>query len=148
MFGSAHSPLHRPFWLQETAGDAPDAPALRGLVKTDVAIIGGGYVGLWTAIRIKQHEPGCDVVVLEQDICGGGASGRNGGFVLSWWPKLASLTKLVGQDETVRIGRSSESAIEEIGEFCDSHQIDADFRRGGWLWTATRSEERRVGKEC
>jgi glycine/D-amino acid oxidase-like deaminating enzyme len=106
-------------------------------VKTDVAIIGGGYVGLWTAIRIKQHEPGCDVVVLEQDICGGGASGRNGGFVLSWWPKLASLTKLVGQDETVRIGRSSESAIEEIGEFCDSHQIDADFRRGGWLWTAT-----------
>jgi hypothetical protein len=39
---------HRPFWLQEIAGDAPDAPALQGAIKTDVAIAGGGYVGLWT----------------------------------------------------------------------------------------------------
>jgi glycine/D-amino acid oxidase-like deaminating enzyme len=75
--------------------------------------------------------------VLEQDICGGGASGRNGGFVLSWWPKLSSLIKLVGSEDAVRIARHSESAISEIEQFCNSQHIDADFRGGGWLWTAT-----------
>jgi glycine/D-amino acid oxidase-like deaminating enzyme len=57
--------------------------------------------------------------------------------VLSWWPKLASLTKLFGPHEAVRIGRSSETASGEIAGFCAQHGIDADFRRGGWLWTAT-----------
>jgi putative aminophosphonate oxidoreductase len=132
---------HRSFWLQEVAGDAPDAPPLAGTSKADVAILGGGYVGLWTAIRIKQHDPACDVAVLEQDICGGGASGRSGGFVLSWWPKLASLTRLFGAQEAVRIGRSSEAAAAEIQEFCRLHAIDADFRRGGWLWTATSAAQ-------
>jgi putative aminophosphonate oxidoreductase len=128
---------HRSFWLQECAGDAPDQPPLQGSATTDVAILGGGYVGLWAALRIKELQPSCDVTILEQDICGGGASGRNGGFMLSWWPKLASLTKLYGPQEAVRMGRSSEAAIGEIGSFCVQHSIDADFRRGGWLWTAT-----------
>ncbi len=97
---------HRSFWLQEVAGDAPDAPALEGDARADVAILGGGYVGLWTALRIKELEPSRDVVVLEQDICGGGASGRNGGFVLSWWSKLSSLVSLCGAaDALVRRAR-------------------------------------------
>ena len=133
---------HRSYWLQEVAGDAPDAAPLRGREKADVAIIGGGYVGLWTAIRIKEAEPQCDIVILEQDICGGGASGRNGGFVLSWWPKLASLGKIVGNDEAIRVARGSEQAIAEIGEFCVAHKIDADYRQGGWLWAATSEAQR------
>lgn len=132
---------HRSFWLQDIVGDAPEAPPLHGELKTDVAIIGGGYVGLWTAIRIKEQSPACDVVVLEQDICGGGASGRNGGFVLSWISKLSSLAKLFGIAEALWIARSSESAIEEIGAFCREHEIDADFRKGGWLWTATSTAQ-------
>ena len=134
-------PKHRSFWLEQCAGDAPDQPQLKGPASADVAILGGGYVGLWTALRIKEIQSACDVVILEQDICGGGASGRNGGFVLSWWPKLASLAKLFGPEEAVRIGRSSESAIDEISAFCAQHSIDADFRRGGWLWTATSSAQ-------
>ena len=70
---------HRSFWLQEALGDAPDQPPLEGAARADIAIMGGGFVGLWTAIRIKERDPACDVVVLEQDVCGGGASGRNGG---------------------------------------------------------------------
>ena len=128
---------HRSFWLQEVAGDAPDAPPLEGDLRADVAILGGGYVGLWTAIRIKELEPARDVVVLEQDVCGGGASGRNGGFVLSWWPKLSSLVSLCGEADALRVARGSEEAIEEIRTFCESHGIDAQFRQSGWLWTAT-----------
>ncbi len=137
---SAHVP-HRSFWLQQIAGDAPDVPLLQGSLRADVAIIGGGYVGLWTALRIKEHSPSTDVVVLEQDICGGGASGRNGGFVLSWMSKLSSLEKLFGIQEALRIAQASESTIDEIARFCSEHSIDVDFRKGGWLWTATTSAQ-------
>ncbi len=103
--------------------------------------MGGGYVGLWTALGIKRLDPSCDVAVLEQDICGGGASGRNGGFVLSWWPKLSSLAALCGVEDAVRVARGSEAAIDEIGSFCQAHGIDAGFRRAGWLWTATSAAQ-------
>jgi len=127
--------------MEELAADAPQAPPLRGEAAADIAIVGGGYVGLWTAIRLKELDPACDVVVLEQDICGGGASGRNGGFVLSWWPKLSSLAALFGETEAVRIARQSEAAIGWLVAFCSRHAIDADFRRGGWLWTATSAAQ-------
>jgi glycine/D-amino acid oxidase-like deaminating enzyme len=86
---------------------------------------------------LRELEPTLDVVILEQDICGGGASGRNGGFVLSWWPKLASLAHRFGDRAAIEIAAVSERAIEELDRFCRDHSIDADFRRGGWLWTAT-----------
>lgn len=134
-------PSYRSLWLSEAGCDDEDAEVLTGSHAVDVAIIGGGYVGLWTAIRIKEWDPGCEVAVVEQDVCGGGASGRNGGFVLSWWPKLPSLVKLWGSDQALAIGRASENAIEEIRVFCDAHGIDAHFRRGGWLWTATNQAQ-------
>lgn len=123
--------------MREVLSGEPALPPLRGVGHADIAIIGGGFVGLWTAIRIKQHDPACDVVLLEQDICGGGASGRNGGMVLTWWPKLASLATLCGNEEALRLGRASEAAIDELEAFCAEHNIDAHFRRGGFLWTAT-----------
>ncbi len=133
---------HRSFWLEEVAGDAPDSPALEGDDRADIAILGGGYVGLWTALEIKRREPPCDVVVIEQDICGGGASGRNGGFALSWWSKLSSLIQLCGENDALRIARDAEATITEIETFCAAHRIDAHFRRGGWLWTATTEAQR------
>ncbi len=96
---------------------------------------------MWTALGVKKLEPSRDVVVLEQDICGGGASGRNGGFVLSWWPKLSSLARLCGEAEAVRVARGSEAAIDEIGTFCQTRGIDAHFRKAGWLWTATSAAQ-------
>lgn len=129
---------HRSLWLQESVREAPAAP-LQGNHKTDIAIIGGGYVGLWTALRIKKLDPSVKVTVLEADICGGGASGRNGGFVLSWWPKVSSLVSLFGVEEALRLVQASETAIDEIGEFCAGFAPEAEFRRSGWLWTATSS---------
>jgi glycine/D-amino acid oxidase-like deaminating enzyme len=129
--------VQRSLWLEDALGGEEDAPSLEGDVDADVCICGGGYSGLWTAIRLKEEDPSLTVVLLEADICGGGASGRNGGFVLSWWHKFASLEKLCGTEEAVRLARACERAVDEIGAFCSEHGIDAHYRREGWLWTAT-----------
>ena len=130
---------HRSLWLEEALGDEPSSPPLAGQTTAEVCIIGGGFVGLWTAYEIKQLRPDCDVVVLERDVCGGGASGRNGGFVLSWWAKFPSLRKLVSDDVALAICRESEHAIDDIEAFCQRHGEDAQIVRGGWVWT-TRTQ--------
>jgi glycine/D-amino acid oxidase-like deaminating enzyme len=129
--------VQRSLWLEEALAGEDGAPPLEGDVRADVCVCGGGYSGLWTAIRLKEHEPSLDVVLLEADVCGGGASGRNGGFVLSWWHKFVSLEKVCGTEEAVRLARACEVAVDELGAFCSEHGIDAHYRRAGWLWTAT-----------
>lgn len=133
--------MHRSFWLQQALVADNEVARLRGDHSVEVAIIGGGYVGLWTALTIKELDPGVDVAVVEADICGGGASGRNGGFVMTWWPKVSSLTALCGEAEALRLVRASEAAIDQIEAFCHEHAPQAEFRRGGWLWTATTSAQ-------
>jgi glutamine synthetase/glycine/D-amino acid oxidase-like deaminating enzyme len=127
---------HRSLWLREALGDAPDALPLEGAARADVCIVGGGYVGLWTAYWLKRLEPGCDVVLLEQDVCGGGASGRNGGFMLSWWAKLPSLVRLFGPERALDLCRRSQASIDQIEAVFAEAGIDAHIVRGGWLWTA------------
>lgn len=138
-FPSMHSPLSsRSLWLQEAlAQESGDIHVLQGDVAADICIVGGGFTGLWTAIHLKQKQPTLDVVLIESDICGGGASGRNGGFMLSWWTKLGTLVKLAGVDGGLRLAQASEAAVIEIGDFCKAHGIDAHYRRDGWLWAAT-----------
>jgi putative aminophosphonate oxidoreductase len=128
----------RSWWLQEALkNDRETAPPLAGAHTADVCIVGGGFTGLWTAIRLKQQQPSLNVVILERDICGGGASGRNGGFVLSWWAKYLSMKKICGADEAIRLCRASAESVREIGEFCRAQGIDAHYRYDGWLWAAT-----------
>lgn len=129
----------RSLWLQEAllGEEAAETPELLETIEADVCIVGGGYTGLWTALRIKELQPDASVVLLEADICGGGPSGRNGGFALSWWPKIETLQKRLGKEEALRLVRASEAAIAEIGEFCEREGVDAHFHKGGWLWTAT-----------
>lgn len=124
-------------WLAEIEGEAEPQPGLAGDVRADVAIVGGGYVGLWTAIHLRLLDPSCDVVVLEQGRCGHGASGLNGGFVMSWWPKIASLARICGDDDAVWLADQTTEAVRDLGPFLDGHGIDAEFVRAGWLWTAT-----------
>src|SRR5919106_1141562 len=129
----------RSLWLQEAlaAETGIEADELRGALEADVCIVGGGYVGLWTALRLLKLEADARVLLLEADICGGGPSGRNGGFALSWWPKLETLEHRVGRDEAVRLAHASQSAVAELGAFCEQEEIGAHFHQGGWLWTAT-----------
>ncbi|WP_087131440.1 NAD(P)/FAD-dependent oxidoreductase [Caballeronia pedi] len=123
--------------MQDAGWPLEACSPLTGSTTADVAVIGGGFVGLWTALEIKKAAPGSNVVVLEQDVCGGGASGRNGGFVMSWWPKIASLLSFCDAEDALFLAKSSEQAIDEIRLFCELNQIDAHFRQSGWLWTAT-----------
>jgi putative aminophosphonate oxidoreductase len=129
----------RPFWLQQALDQehASACPALAADTHCDVCIVGGGYTGLWTALMLKEHNPALDVVLIEADICGAGASGRNGGCALSWSAKYFTLERLFGMQEAVRLVKASEQSIHAIGDFCRAHGIDADYRLDGTLYTAT-----------
>jgi glycine/D-amino acid oxidase-like deaminating enzyme len=138
---TAEGVRHRPrsLWLQEALAGEEDAD-LRVLgehVHADVCVVGGGYTGLWTALRLVELEPGATVTLVEADICGGGPSGRNGGFAISWWAKLETLIQRVGEDEAIRLARVADPVPAEIGEFCAREGIDCHFQSSGWLWTAT-----------
>lgn len=125
-------------WLREAiAPGETDAPELEGEVRADVCIVGGGLAGLWTAITIKLRAPATDVVIVEADICGGGASGRNSGMVLSQWAKFAALEALCGARDAIRLGHEFGSSASNLENFCRDHRIDAEFRRDGWIWGAT-----------
>jgi glycine/D-amino acid oxidase-like deaminating enzyme len=131
-------------WLEQALGRerAMPTPAAEGRLTADICIVGGGYTGLWTAIRILEADPGASVFVLEGDLCGAGASGRNGGFALTWWPKIETLIERTGEEDAFRLARLSEQALDELEAFCLRERIEAQFRRGGWLWTATSPAQR------
>lgn len=133
-------PLKPSHWMAATHLVDQATPPLKGTHAVDVVIVGGGFVGLWTAMTIKEHEPDARVMVLEQHVCGGGASGRNGGFVMSWWPKIGTLRGFCSEQQALFLGNSAEQAITELGEFCKRHRIDAHFQQSGWLWTATAAQ--------
>ena len=135
-------PPVRSLWLQEAlAEDETDAPRLQGEVRADACIVGGGYTGMWTALRLKEVDPTLDVALVEADVCGGGASGRNGGFVLSWWPKFHTLEKLCGAEEALRLAHASADAVADIGKFCADNGIDAHYHHDGYFWAATNAAQ-------
>jgi len=102
-----------------------------------VAIVGGGYTGMWTAWFVSAAEPNARVVVLEAERCGAGPSGRNGGFVNSMWISLPTLHKRFGAGAALAVARASEGAVDGIGEWCTEHGIDAWYRRDGYLQVST-----------
>jgi glycine/D-amino acid oxidase-like deaminating enzyme len=128
----------RCFWLREAISPGEeDQPPLAGDRSTDIAIVGGGYTGLWTALELKRRLPSLGVAIVEADICGGGASGRNSGMVLPQWAKFEALSERCGVEGALRIARASERVLDDIETFAAKHEIDAEFRRQGWLWGAT-----------
>jgi putative aminophosphonate oxidoreductase len=133
----------RPFWISEALREEDSAPAppLARDARANLCIVGGGFTGLWTAILARQQRPELDVVLLEADVCGGGASGRNGGCALTWSTKFFTLQRLYGEAEAVRLVRASEQALLDIEAFCDDNGIACDWRRHGTLFTASASAQ-------
>ena len=125
-----------PFWLEATPAP-PSCPPLPGATIADLAVVGGVYTGLWTALLAKEADPGRDVVLLEGRTVGWAASGRNGGFC------AASLThglrngadRFAGEiDVLERLGRENLTGIEET---LQRHGIDCDWEHTGELTVAT-----------
>ena len=110
--------MNRSFWLRQVLesewADGSVGVSQRPLdqnLDVDVCIVGGGFTGLWTAINLKLRDSALSVAIIEKDICGGGASGRNGGFCMTWMSKATSLLKMVGGQEGVRLLRESEPQL-------------------------------------
>jgi glycine/D-amino acid oxidase-like deaminating enzyme len=139
--GVRPSEERRSWWLREAlaaesaaaAHLATAAQPLRGTTTADVVIVGGGYTGMWTALRITELEPRARVVVLEADICGGGPSGRNGGFVTNWWDEFPTLLERYGAEGARAMGEAMEAAVDEVGAFCAANGIDAWYTKAGSL---------------
>jgi glycine/D-amino acid oxidase-like deaminating enzyme len=124
------------WWLEEAGRVEPTAP-LEGDTSADVVVVGGGYLGLWTAWQLKAIEPGCDVVVLDAGLAGHGPSGRNGGFVSTLWDDLPILRDRVGDDRALDVVRASERGVHGIGDWCEREGVDAWYRPAPTLVVAT-----------
>lgn len=131
---------HAVLWLDDEARPDPAAP-LTVTTTADLAVVGGGYTGLWTALRAKERDPGLDVVLLEAGTCGWQASGRNGGFV------SASLTHgyANGQErwpeELATLDRLGAENLDGIEQAIGRYGIDCNWERTGELDVATRPHE-------
>jgi glycine/D-amino acid oxidase-like deaminating enzyme len=124
------------FW-QSSLGPPARRAALAGDLDVDVAIVGGGYTGLWTAYYLRRADPALRVAVLEAEHAGFGASGRNGG----WLSGTATgdrerYARARGRDAAVRLERAAIETLPEVERVCAEEGIDADLVRGGTLHVA------------
>jgi glycine/D-amino acid oxidase-like deaminating enzyme len=134
----SHTVLNQSLWMREAlGGDASGGKVPVGDHHYDICVVGGGLVGLWSALTIKEREPGASVCVLEAGLCGSGASGANGGFAMTWWPKYATLVKLVGPERALVLCEESQLAVSELGRLCGERGIECEYAQRGWLWVAT-----------
>ena len=103
----------------------------------DVCIIGGGFTGLWTAIKIKEKKPELNIILIEKDLCGSGASGRNGGCMIPQSTKFQGIRDVVGVNDAKKMVLSTEAAVKNIKDFCSENKINAEIRDDGVLYGAT-----------
>jgi glycine/D-amino acid oxidase-like deaminating enzyme len=124
------------WWLEQalaTEGNPSPAPALSADATADVAIVGGGYTGLWTALALRERAPELRVTLLEAEICGDGPSGRNGGFVHGYWAVLASLLPLLGEERALELARAGERIVPGIRAWAEARGEDVWLREAGML---------------
>jgi glycine/D-amino acid oxidase-like deaminating enzyme len=126
----------RSFWTSQPGAPEPADP-LTGTRQAGLAVVGGGFSGLWTALRARERDPSADVALIEASTSGWAASGRNGGFC------SASLTHGIGNglsrfpDEMPQLEKLGAQNLAEIGETVATHGIDCDFAPAGELAVAT-----------
>jgi glycine/D-amino acid oxidase-like deaminating enzyme len=114
------------FWWDDIGGLRRTRDPLDGAIECDVAIVGGGYTGLWTALELRRADPSLDVVVLEREACGFGASGRNGGWLLG---------ELAGKPSE-RLTAAIRATVDEAAAAIEREGIDCDLVKGGTLSVA------------
>ncbi|MGZ6931483.1 MAG: NAD(P)/FAD-dependent oxidoreductase [Acidimicrobiia bacterium] len=129
----------RSLWLDTLEEPLGPRPALDRDLDVDVAIVGAGFTGLWTAYELLGHDPTLRVAVLEAEIAGFGASGRNGGWASALFAgSRAATAKAHGRDAVVAMQRAMFATVDEIGRVLVAEGIDAHFHKGGQLELATK----------
>ena len=129
------------FWLAD-AGDLTPRAGLSGPVAADVAILGAGYTGLWTALALLERDPSLEIVLCEAEVAGFGASGRNG----SWCVSALGLTpgelaRRVGPHSARRTLQAVRDAVDGVGMACAKAALDVGFSKDGVLRVARGSHE-------
>lgn len=120
------------YWLSSLDEPLTPRPPLPGGTEADVAIVGAGYTGLWTAYYLAHADPSLRIVVLEREIAGYGASGRNGGWCSALFPtSLTALGRRHGRDAAVAMQRAMQETVREVGRVVAAEGIDCDWARGG-----------------
>ncbi|MCU0264709.1 MAG: FAD-binding oxidoreductase [Actinomycetia bacterium] len=124
------------YWLG-TRAYAP-GPALEGDVDVDVAVVGGGFTGLTSSYFLTQADPGLRVAVLESEVVGFGASGRNAGFSMTKIGMMHSLTAMrFGKTRALEAHEYADRAVDLVHELVDKLGLDCDYEHPGFLWVAT-----------
>lgn len=122
------------FWHDTVPDDLGPRPPLAGDLDVDVAIVGGGLTGLWTAWYLLERDPALSIAVLERQIAGFGASGRNGGWCSALFPRsTASLERAHGRDAALAMRRAMIDTVDEVGAVAARAGIDIDYAKGGTL---------------
>ena len=126
-------------WL-DTLPDDPLLPraALPGDLAVDVAIVGAGYTGLWTAYYLARLDPSLRVAVVEREVAGFGASGRNGGWCSALLPmSLTRIAEKHGREAAVAMQRAMNGTVDEVLAIAAQERIDCDAAKGGYFHAAT-----------
>jgi glycine/D-amino acid oxidase-like deaminating enzyme len=136
------------FWWQQVGLPVP-TDRLDGDARCDVAIVGGGLTGLWTAYYLHEADPTLDIRVVEAEFAGFGASGRNGGWLSSELAGSATTYAAVaGEDGVARLRGALRSTVDEVVDVAAREGIGADIVRSGVLYVArSRAQAQRLGGE-
>lgn len=130
------------YWLETAGDDLTPRPPLDGSIDVDIGILGAGYSGLWTAYYLLRRNPSLRVAVVEAEIAGFGASGRNGGWCSSGFPvSLEMLQRRFGSDAAWVLQEVMWQTVDEIGSVCQDEEIDAQYLKGGMLRLARGQQE-------
>jgi glycine/D-amino acid oxidase-like deaminating enzyme len=125
------------FWLDTVPGSLAPRPGLDDDATADVVIVGAGYTGLWSAWYLKRHAPDLNIILLEADIAGFGASGRNGGWCSAY---VSGLEGLMERHDTrqaaISLQRLMFDTIAEVGRVCEAASIDCHFAHEGHVAAA------------
>lgn len=125
------------YWLDSCGEDLRPRPPLDGSIDADVAILGGGFTGLWTAYYLQQRDPSLKIAIVERDIVGFGASGRNGAWCTSGFGAgPALLMKRFSRDVAATVHDIMVDTVAEVGRVCEAEGIDAHYQRDGELLLA------------
>ncbi|WP_329007382.1 FAD-binding oxidoreductase [Micromonospora rifamycinica] len=124
-------------WLSTVDEPLTPLPALPGDTDADVVIVGAGYTGLWTAYYLAVADPTLRIVVLEAEIAGYGASGRNGGWCSALLPtSLPALARRHGRPQALAMQRAMQDTVTEVGRVAAAEGIDCDWQHGGTVLLA------------